>query len=202
MPPRQSAMPTPPVPMPTPDGLRSPPAQMPQVTPPRMPPQPAPPVPMPRRLVPEGNESDDRLTRFALRTLGRASRCAALACARGARASAQRHGAAEQQSAQRITPNFKDADITQIAEAVSAATGKNFIIDPRVRAQVTMLSSTPMTPGAVLPGLPLDPAGARLHRRAGRQRHQDRARRQRAPVSRPTTCPTMSARARMRSSPR
>ncbi len=52
------------------------------------------------------------------------------------------------QSAQRITPNFKDADITQIAEAVSAATGKNFIIDPRVRAQVTMLSSTPMSPAA------------------------------------------------------
>ena len=53
-----------------------------------------------------------------------------------------------QQQAQRITPNFKDADITQIAEAVSAATGKNFIIDPRVRAQVTMLSSTPMSPAA------------------------------------------------------
>lgn len=49
---------------------------------------------------------------------------------------------------QRITPNFKDADITQIAEAVAAATGKNFIIDPRVRAQVTMLSSTPMSPEA------------------------------------------------------
>ncbi|HEY6452036.1 MAG TPA: type II secretion system secretin GspD [Steroidobacteraceae bacterium] len=48
--------------------------------------------------------------------------------------------------AQRITPNFKDADITQIIEAVSMATGRNFIIDPRVRAQVTMLSSTPMTP--------------------------------------------------------
>jgi general secretion pathway protein D len=55
---------------------------------------------------------------------------------------------ASAQQAQRITPNFKDADITQIAEAVSAATGKNFIIDPRVRAQVTMLSSTPMTPAA------------------------------------------------------
>ncbi|MGH8266321.1 MAG: type II secretion system secretin GspD [Steroidobacteraceae bacterium] len=55
---------------------------------------------------------------------------------------------ASAQQAQRITPNFKDADITQIAEAVSAATGKNFIIDPRVRAQVTMLSSTPMSPGA------------------------------------------------------
>jgi len=48
----------------------------------------------------------------------------------------------------RITPNFKDADIMQITEAVSAATGKNFIIDPRVRAQMTMLSSTPMSPDA------------------------------------------------------
>ena len=56
--------------------------------------------------------------------------------------------AAEEASTQRITPNFKDADITQIAEAVSAATGKNFIVDPRVRAQVTMLSSTPMSPDA------------------------------------------------------
>jgi general secretion pathway protein D len=52
----------------------------------------------------------------------------------------------DQAGTQRITPNFKDADITQIIEAVSMATGKNFIIDPRVRAQVTMLSSTPMTP--------------------------------------------------------
>ena len=56
--------------------------------------------------------------------------------------------ASAQQQAQRITPNFKDADITQIAEAVSAATGKNFIIDPRVRAQVTMLSATAMSPAA------------------------------------------------------
>jgi general secretion pathway protein D len=49
---------------------------------------------------------------------------------------------------QHITPNFKDADLTQIAEAVSATTGRNFIIDPRVRTQVTMLSSTPMSPEA------------------------------------------------------
>jgi general secretion pathway protein D len=47
---------------------------------------------------------------------------------------------------QRITPNFKDADITQVIEAVAAATGRNIIVDPRVRAQVTMLSATPMTP--------------------------------------------------------
>ena len=49
---------------------------------------------------------------------------------------------------QRITPNFKDADITQVIEAVAAATGRNMIVDPRVRAQVTLLSSTPMTPDA------------------------------------------------------
>ncbi len=55
---------------------------------------------------------------------------------------------ASAQQAQRITPNFKEADITQVAEAVSAATGKNFIIDPRVHAQVTVLSSTPMSPEA------------------------------------------------------
>lgn len=56
---------------------------------------------------------------------------------------------AEAQSPQpMITPNYKDAEIGQIVEAVSQVTGKNFIIDPRVRAQVTMLSSTPMTPDA------------------------------------------------------
>ncbi|MGA1384090.1 MAG: type II secretion system protein GspD, partial [Steroidobacteraceae bacterium] len=48
----------------------------------------------------------------------------------------------------RITPNFKDAEITQVIEAVAAATGRSIIVDPRVRAQVTMLSSTPMTPAA------------------------------------------------------
>ena len=47
---------------------------------------------------------------------------------------------------QRVTVNFKDADITQIIEEVSMVTCRSFIVDPRVRAQVTMLSSTPMTP--------------------------------------------------------
>lgn len=51
-------------------------------------------------------------------------------------------------STQRITPNFKDAEIGQVIEAVAAATGKTIIPDPRVRAQVTMLSQTPMTPDA------------------------------------------------------
>jgi general secretion pathway protein D len=58
----------------------------------------------------------------------------------------QAQGAVQQ--AVSITPNFKDADITQIVQAVAAATGKSFILDPRVRAQVTMYSSAPMSPPA------------------------------------------------------
>ncbi len=55
--------------------------------------------------------------------------------------------AAAQQGAQ-ITPNYKDADLTQVIDAVAQVTGKSFIVDPRVRAQVTMLSSEPMSPEA------------------------------------------------------
>src|SRR6202163_5080634 len=47
-----------------------------------------------------------------------------------------------------ITPNYKDAELGQIIQAVSEVTGKNFIIDPRVNAKVTMLSATPMSPAA------------------------------------------------------
>src|ERR1700675_407987 len=86
---------------------------------------------------------------FARRTLalfGAAALASAQATARGGGKRGQPTQLSQPQ--QRITPNFKDADITQIAEAVAAATGKNFIIDPRVRAQVTMLSSTPMSPDA------------------------------------------------------
>ena len=53
--------------------------------------------------------------------------------------------AAAPSPSQRITTNFKDADLSQVAEAVSAATGRNFIIDPRVRAQVNLISASPMT---------------------------------------------------------
>jgi len=57
-------------------------------------------------------------------------------------------GAQQKNNGQRITPNFKDAEIGQVIEAVAAATGKTIIPDPRIRAQVTMLSQTPMTPDA------------------------------------------------------
>jgi general secretion pathway protein D len=61
-------------------------------------------------------------------------------------APAQQPAQAQQQTT--ITPAFRDADLTQIIEAVSQITGKTFIVDPRVRAQVTILSSTPMSPDA------------------------------------------------------
>ncbi|NND59100.1 MAG: type II secretion system secretin GspD [Gammaproteobacteria bacterium] len=47
-----------------------------------------------------------------------------------------------------ITPNYKDADIRTIIEAVSEVTGINFIIDARVKAQVTLISSSPMSADA------------------------------------------------------
>lgn len=47
-----------------------------------------------------------------------------------------------------ITPNFIDAQLTDIIDAVATITGKTFIVDPRVRAQVTIRSSTPMSPDA------------------------------------------------------
>jgi general secretion pathway protein D len=47
-----------------------------------------------------------------------------------------------------ITPNYREADLRQIVEAVSAITNKDFIIDPRVNAKVTMISANPLTPEA------------------------------------------------------
>lgn len=44
------------------------------------------------------------------------------------------------------TINWKDADIRQVVEAVSAVTGKNVILDPRVTGRVTLLSPTPLGP--------------------------------------------------------
>lgn len=55
--------------------------------------------------------------------------------------------AQQQQSA--TTLNFRDVDLAQVVEVVAAVTGKRFIIDPRVRAQVTIISSTPMAPDAL-----------------------------------------------------
>jgi general secretion pathway protein D len=63
-------------------------------------------------------------------------------------AAPQSRAPARGQEGPTITPNYKDADLSQIIQAVSEVTGKNFIIDPRVNAKVTMLSATPMSPAA------------------------------------------------------
>jgi general secretion pathway protein D len=51
--------------------------------------------------------------------------------------------------ADQITLNLKDADIRALISTVSKFTGKNFIIDPRVKAKVTVVSSNTMTPEEV-----------------------------------------------------
>ncbi len=50
------------------------------------------------------------------------------------------------QAQESATLNLKDADIRVLIDTVSAITGKNFIIDPRVKARVTVISSKPMKP--------------------------------------------------------
>jgi general secretion pathway protein D len=75
-------------------------------------------------------------------------RAALLAALVGAMLALTASTADAQMNGQRITPNFRDVEIGQVIDAVAQVTGKTIIPDPRVRAQVTMLSQTPMTPGA------------------------------------------------------
>ena len=51
--------------------------------------------------------------------------------------------------ADEITLNLKDADIRALISTVSKFTGKNFIIDPRVKAKITVISSETLTPEEV-----------------------------------------------------
>lgn len=46
--------------------------------------------------------------------------------------------------AAKVTLNLKNADINALIQSISEITGRNFIVDPRVRAQVTVISSKPM----------------------------------------------------------
>lgn len=51
--------------------------------------------------------------------------------------------------ADEITLNLKDADIRALISTVSKFTGKNFIIDPRVKAKITVISANTLTPEEV-----------------------------------------------------
>ena len=50
-----------------------------------------------------------------------------------------------QAQAQPVTLNLKDADITAVISTVSDITGKNFIVDQRVKGKVTIISARPMS---------------------------------------------------------
>ena len=48
-----------------------------------------------------------------------------------------------------VTLNFKNADIRSVVELVSKVTGKNFVLDPRVKGNVTVVSTAPVPPEVV-----------------------------------------------------
>ena len=48
-----------------------------------------------------------------------------------------------------VTLNLKDAEINTLISTVSEVTGKNFIVDPRVKGKVTVISAAPMDNQAV-----------------------------------------------------
>ncbi len=52
-------------------------------------------------------------------------------------------------AAEQITLNVKKAELSAVAEMVADITGKNFIIDPRVKGKVTVVSSHAMEPDEV-----------------------------------------------------
>jgi len=51
----------------------------------------------------------------------------------------------QQGVAEDVTLNFSDADLVAVINSVSQITGKNFIIDPRVKGKVTVVSSRPLS---------------------------------------------------------
>ena len=48
-----------------------------------------------------------------------------------------------------VTLNLKEADINTLITTVSEVTGKNFIVDSRVKGKVTVISAKPMSPAGV-----------------------------------------------------
>jgi len=49
-----------------------------------------------------------------------------------------------QAPAEKVTLNFSDADLVAVINSVSQITGKNFIIDPRVKGKINVVSSKPL----------------------------------------------------------
>lgn len=89
-----------------------------------------------RSSLPRSGSTGQRSSRVRLRN----TICGlALAAAYGLAAAA---GPAD---ADKVTLNLKDADISAVISTVSEVTGRNFIVDPRVKGRVTIVSSRPMS---------------------------------------------------------
>jgi general secretion pathway protein D len=59
------------------------------------------------------------------------------------------HGAGAQQAQEPVTLNFVNADIESVAAAVGKITNRNFLIDPRVKGTVNLVSARPVPASAV-----------------------------------------------------
>ncbi|WP_449369685.1 type II secretion system secretin GspD [Thiomonas sp.] len=62
-------------------------------------------------------------------------------------------GDAKRNASGDLTINLVNADIASAVQAVAAATGRNFIVDPRVRGQVTLQFEKPVSPQRVFQAL-------------------------------------------------
>lgn len=69
-------------------------------------------------------------------------------CAVLALPAAQAAGPRAAKAEEAITLNFVNADIEAVAAAIGKMTGRNFLIDPRVKGTVNIVSSRPVTPRA------------------------------------------------------
>ena len=52
---------------------------------------------------------------------------------------------AQKPDADTVTLNFVNADIEGVVKAVSEITGKNFVLDPRVKGTINIVSAKPMS---------------------------------------------------------
>ena len=74
-----------------------------------------------------------------------------------------------------VTLNFVNADIDAVVKAVAEMTGRNFILDPKVKGVVNIVSARPVPQQPRLSDAAFGAAPAGLCRSRGRRHHQDRA---------------------------
>ena len=84
------------------------------------------------------NALSQRIRRFKRLAVRLACAIALVGCAIGAPL------AATGDRAERVTLNFANADIVAVIQAVSKISGRNFVIDPRVKGSINIVTATPV----------------------------------------------------------